>query len=95
MLAPGDCSPSRNVVSKILIILLILSPLFSHEIAQNVLAARPQRAGRLRRTLRGTSQGGPRLRTRLEGIFSDLRKQKASVPRPGTEASKKSSVVPP
>jgi hypothetical protein len=27
MLAPGDCSPSRNVVSKILIMRVIASPL--------------------------------------------------------------------
>ena len=41
--------------------------------AQNAFSARPQGAGRPRRTLLGTSQEGTRPRTQLKSIFSHLK----------------------
>src|SRR4029077_11818436 len=87
MLAPGDCSPSRRVVSKILIMRVMVSPLFGSDCSKR---ASSKAAGE--EDIAGVPSGVRRECVQAEneagGRFQQSAKtQKPPSLRPGTEAS--------
>ena len=89
MLAPGDCSPSRRVVSKILIMRgHDFTSLFMRLLKMHFSSKAAGERGQRRRTLRGTSRDGQATENAAGGAFSAVSKtQKPPSLSPGTEAS--------
>src|SRR6266850_894996 len=80
MLAPGDCSPSRNVVSKIRIMRVMVSPLPPPRADQNGCPARPHAKKTPESYPLGYVEDGFKPRTQLASVFISPKKHKRLPP---------------